>query len=46
VDDRELERRRATWRPPTAHPAPGLLALYARLAGPADRGALMELDET
>lgn len=46
VDDRELERRRAGWRPRPGTPAGGLLALYARLAGPADRGALMEVDET
>lgn len=46
VSDGEMERRRAAWRPPAAKPANGYLALYARLAGPADRGALMEVDET
>jgi dihydroxy-acid dehydratase len=47
VDEPELERRRAQWRPrPPQNAAAGMLALYARLAGPADRGALMELDET
>ena len=45
VDGAELDRRRAAWRPPTAKPIGGLLGLYARLAGPADRGALLEVDE-
>ncbi len=45
VDGAELDRRRAAWRPPAAKPLGGLLGLYARLAGPADRGALLEVDE-
>ncbi len=47
VSDRELARRRAAWRPrPPGDVPPGMLAVYARLAGPADRGALIELEET
>jgi dihydroxy-acid dehydratase len=47
VDDREMERRRTAWRPRKPNDAPsGMLAMYARLAGPAARGALMELEET
>jgi len=43
VDDDEMARRRAEWRPsPSDAPPPGMLALYARLAGPASRGALLE----
>ena len=43
VDDDEMARRRAEWRPPPSDaPPPGMLALYARLAGPASRGALLE----
>jgi len=44
VDAVELERRRDSLVTPPARPADGYLALYARLAGPADRGALMEMD--
>ena len=43
VDDAELERRRAHWRPPAPPVAGGFLALYAGLAGPAHKGARMEL---
>jgi dihydroxy-acid dehydratase len=45
VDDGELAERRAVWTPPTPPPAAGLLGLYARLAGPAERGAVLELGE-
>jgi dihydroxy-acid dehydratase len=46
VDDSELGRRRTAWRPRTSNDTPsGMLAMYARLAGPAARGALMELEE-
>jgi dihydroxy-acid dehydratase len=40
VDDGEIGRRKAIWRPkPTRHPA-GLLAKYARLVGGAENGAV------
>ncbi len=41
VDTAELERRRATWRPPAPRVADGYLARYARLVGPADKGAVL-----
>ena len=44
VDDAELARRRALWKPPQPYAGGGLLGLYARLAGPAERGAVLELD--
>jgi dihydroxy-acid dehydratase len=40
VDDRELERRRAGWKPPAPRYPSGALAKYARLVGGADRGAV------
>ncbi len=43
LGDDELSDRRTRWVPPRAKPVDGLLALYARLAGPAERGALMEV---
>ena len=47
VDETEMARRREAWRPrPSGEVPPGMLRLYARLAGPAARGALMELEGT
>lgn len=43
INDAELARRRADWRPPAPKAAGGFLALYARLAGPAHSGARIEL---
>jgi dihydroxy-acid dehydratase len=40
VDQAELERRRAGWRPPAPRYATGALAKYARLVGGADTGAV------
>jgi dihydroxy-acid dehydratase len=40
VDDAELERRRAAWKPPSPHYTSGVLAKYARLVGGADQGAV------
>jgi dihydroxy-acid dehydratase len=40
VDDAELERRRAGWKPPAPRYPSGALAKYARLVGGADRGAV------
>jgi dihydroxy-acid dehydratase len=40
VDDAELERRRAAWKPPSPHYTSGALAKYARLVGGAEQGAV------
>jgi dihydroxy-acid dehydratase len=40
VDDSELERRRAGWKPPAPRYSSGALAKYARLVSGADRGAV------
>jgi dihydroxy-acid dehydratase len=40
VDDAELERRRAGWKPPAPRYPSGALAKYARLVSGADRGAV------
>ncbi len=40
VDKTELERRRASWQPPAPRYTRGVLAKYAALALPADRGAV------
>ena len=40
VGDRELERRRAAWQPPSPRYRAGALAKYARLVSSASRGAL------
>jgi dihydroxy-acid dehydratase len=42
VAPEELERRLAEWREPPPTVTRGRLGLYARHAGPADRGALLE----
>ena len=39
VDDAELERRRAAWRPPAPKHDHGVLAKYAKLVSSADKGA-------
>lgn len=44
VDDAELERRRAHWRPPAPNATRGVLAKYARLVSSASRGAVTDLD--
>ncbi|MDZ7372660.1 MAG: dihydroxy-acid dehydratase [candidate division KSB1 bacterium] len=41
VDERELERRRATWRPVRRKPLRGWLARYAALVASADEGAVL-----
>ncbi|MFT4069135.1 dihydroxy-acid dehydratase [Paraburkholderia sp.] len=40
VDDAEIERRRAAWRPPAPRYTRGVLAKYAALALPANRGGV------
>jgi dihydroxy-acid dehydratase len=40
VDDAELARRRAAWKPPAPRYTRGVLAKFAALAGPANRGAV------
>jgi dihydroxy-acid dehydratase len=42
VDDAELARRRAGWKPPAPRYTSGVLAKYARLATGAERGAVTE----
>lgn len=41
VDPQELQRRRKGWNPPPLPSGNGFLAKYARLVGPASRGALV-----
>jgi dihydroxy-acid dehydratase len=40
VDDAEIERRRAAWKKPSPRYTRGVLAKYAALALPANRGAV------
>jgi dihydroxy-acid dehydratase len=40
VDADEAERRRAAWQPPRREPLAGVLEKYAKLVGPANRGAV------
>jgi dihydroxy-acid dehydratase len=42
VDDTELERRRAGWKPLAPRYTTGVLAKYARLVTGAERGAITE----
>ncbi|HLM65036.1 MAG TPA: dihydroxy-acid dehydratase [Acidimicrobiales bacterium] len=42
VDDVELRRRQAEWKPPEPRYTSGVLAKYARLASGAERGAITE----
>jgi dihydroxy-acid dehydratase len=42
VDDAELARRRAAWKPPAPRYTSGVLAKYARLVGSAARGAVTD----
>lgn len=42
VDEEELERRRAAWRPPAPRYERGALAKYAKLVGSASRGAVTD----
>ena len=42
VNDAEMELRRQKWSPPAPKVSSGYLALYARLVGSADRGAIIE----
>ena len=42
VDDAELARRRAAWRPPPPRYTRGLLAKYMRLVSTASRGAITD----
>ena len=42
VNDAEMELRRQKWSPPAPKVFSGYLALYARLVGSADRGAIIE----
>ncbi len=44
VDDAELARRRASWRPPAPRYTRGVLAKFARLATTASRGAVTDAD--
>ena len=43
VDDKELERRRAAWKPPAPKINSGYLARYAAMVGPAATGAVLNL---
>ena len=45
IDDAELERRRARWRPRAPHYTSGVLAKYARLVSSASRGAVTDAPE-
>jgi len=40
VDDTEIERRRALWKQPAPRYTRGVLAKYAALALPANKGAI------
>jgi dihydroxy-acid dehydratase len=42
VDDAELERRRAQWKPPALRYTRGLLAKYTRLVSTASKGAVTD----
>jgi dihydroxy-acid dehydratase len=42
VDDAELARRRAQWRPPAPRYTKGLLAKYMRLVSTASKGAITD----
>ncbi len=44
VDEEELRRRRAAWKPPAPRYSRGVLAKYARLVSSADRGAVTDLE--
>ena len=44
VDDAELARRRAAWKPPPPRYTKGLLAKYTRLVSTASRGAITDGD--
>jgi dihydroxy-acid dehydratase len=44
VDDAELARRRAEWKPPAARYTRGVLAKFAKLASTASRGAVTDGD--
>ncbi|MCE7877106.1 MAG: dihydroxy-acid dehydratase [Betaproteobacteria bacterium PRO3] len=44
VDDAEIARRRAAWRPPAPRYTKGLLAKYAKLVSTATRGAITDGD--
>ena len=44
VDDAEIARRRAAWRPPAPRPTRGLLAKYRRLVSTASIGAITDGD--
>jgi dihydroxy-acid dehydratase len=42
VDDAELARRRAQWKPPPPRYTKGLLAKYTRLVSTASKGAVTD----
>jgi dihydroxy-acid dehydratase len=42
VDDAELARRRAAWKPPAPRYTQGVLAKYMRLVSTASRGAITD----
>ena len=42
VDDAELERRRAGWKPPSPRYTRGVLGKYMRLVSSASRGAITD----
>ncbi|MBV9891212.1 MAG: dihydroxy-acid dehydratase, partial [Rhizobacter sp.] len=44
VDDAELARRRASWRPPAARYTRGVLAKFMKNAASASRGAVLDAD--
>jgi dihydroxy-acid dehydratase len=44
VDDAEIARRRAAWKPPAARYTRGVLAKFAKLASTASRGAVTDGD--
>jgi dihydroxy-acid dehydratase len=44
LDDAEIERRRAAWKPPAPHYTRGVLTKYAKLVTSAARGAVTDPD--
>ncbi len=45
IDDAELAKRRAAWKPPAARYARGVLAKFRRLSSSASKGAVLDSDE-
>jgi dihydroxy-acid dehydratase len=45
IEDAELAKRRAAWKPPAARYARGVLAKFRRLSSSASKGAVLDSDE-